>query len=286
MDEVRTYTPDEIWDLFCRDWVVGLTSSIMVAMMLSALVVQANSREGLEWTKGKSSSADPESSNYKCKDDEENGEDDVHTPFLVEEGKNRSGDPAISVDRTKQKRGDEKTTPREDFAAAAEGRPVAFDFSRSCFGLIYYGFMCGLCSGFNSAVLKALVEFIKDGDDHHTEHLKNYPFWILLALLIPFIILQAWFLNQGLRRHESVLFVPPMTAFLIVCNAGAGYVYFDEGTNFSKHQSTYFMIGVAICVLGALFVMLHYAFPGGVEEKTKAAHARSGKDPALSKKSA
>jgi len=229
VDNVRTYTPDEIWDLFCRDWVVGLTASTALLIFLSAIWVQHNSAEGLEFDTDSSERKKVETNVARASGvlSPEEGES---TPFLAE------GDARSSVDP--------KPSSSQEF-----------DFSRTCFGLMYYGLMCGICSGLNSAILKAIVEFIKDGDDNHTEHLKNYPFWVLLALLIPFIVLQAWFLNQGLRRHQSVQFIPPMTAFIIVCNAGAGHVYYDEGSEFSDRQMVLFLVGIAISILGAIVVM-------------------------------
>ena len=113
--------------------------------------------------------------------------------------------------------------------------------------------MCGLCSGMNSAMLKVLVELIKDG----SEHLVDYPFYCLLAVLIPLIITQAYFLNSGLRRHESVIFVPPMTSMIIVCNAGAGHMYFDEGDNFEQDELILFYVGIIISIVGALIMALH-----------------------------
>ena len=94
-------------------------------------------------------------------------------------------------------------------------------------------------------------------------HLKDYPFWILFSLLVPFIIAQGWFLNQALRRHQSVQVVPPMTGFIIVCNALAGHLYYDEGSALTKTQMTYFLVGISICTVGSVLVL----FKAG-EEKT------------------
>jgi len=242
--EVVDYTQEEMWDFLTRDWVLATTLSCLAFMILSSILVQLNSAENVG--RGKQESSRIISLDGNQDDDEEEtfntyaGPPETDRtccleqcePLLKETPKRSSSGTALNVNDTKRK---------------------PFDFSRTALGMLYYSIMCGLCSGMNSALLKVLVELIKDG----SEHLKDYPFYCLLFILIPLIVTQGWFLSQGLRRHESVLFVPPMTSMIIVCNAGAGHMYFDEGSAFTDDELLWFYVGVIICIVGALIITLH-----------------------------
>lgn len=140
-----------------------------------------------------------------------------------------------------------------------------FDFSRTCTGLLFYALICGLCSGINSSILKVLVELLKDGGGKHAvlRRLAGWQFWtILFCCLLPGISTQLWTLDQGIKRHTSVLLVPPMTGSIIVCNAAAGHFFFDEGRYYDGQELIVFYAGLIITVSGILLVLWPFFIPG------------------------
>ena len=240
--KVVDFTEQDMWDMFTRDWVLATTCALLFFMLLSAVLVQNNSAEYVG--AGKNSLA-----SEMDEEKQENFNTYAGPPKTERNCCLEQCEPLL------------KETRRSELLDESQKKP--FDFSRTSLGLLYYSVMCGLCSGMNSAMLKVLVELIKDGE----QHLLDYPFYCVLAVLIPLIITQAYFLNSGLRRHESILFVPPMTSMIIVCNAGAGHMYFDEGDSFEDSELLLFYVGIAISIVGALIITLH----DPAKEKNRAA---------------
>ena len=234
--KVVDYTEQDMWDMFTRDWVLATTCALFFFMFMSAVLVQYSSAEYVG--QGNHPIA-------PVGDEEDRGQESFNT---------YAGPPQTDrnccLDQCEPLL---KETRHFESDELEKSKKKPFDFSRTRLGLLYYSLMCGLCSGMNSAMLKVLVELIKDG----SKHLIDYPFYCLLAVLIPLIITQAYFLNSGLRRHESIIFIPPMTSMIIVCNAGSGHMYFDEGDDFEQNELILFYLGIIISIVGACIITLH-----------------------------
>lgn len=213
------YSKDHLKDLFSRDWVAPLGISVLTYLFASSIVVFCLSPEGpARWWRLW----------QRCQ--MTNGSDNS-TP-------DKPSKVPLLVDGVKSK--------------------TAFDFSRSCGGLLFYATTCGISSGLNSTILKVLVELVKAGQGKAgpLENVAGWEFWtILLCGLLPLITFQLWTLDQGLKRHTSVLMVPPMIGSIIIFNAIAGHIFFDEGTLYGRKEIKIFYMGLSVTVIGTLSVL-------------------------------
>jgi hypothetical protein len=78
--------------------------------------------------------------------------------------------------------------------------------------------------------------------------------YVVVASLVGCIVLQIYWLNQGLARFESLYNVPIFTSTWIVGTALGGGVNFGEFSTFSAVQAFLFPLGVFMCIAGVFFL--------------------------------
>ena len=106
--------------------------------------------------------------------------------------------------------------------------------------------LSGMLGGMTVLSAKLVTELLK-----LTSLASHWYAIVPLALLLAVCaVSQTAVLNVGLGRHSSLFVVPVFSATMLLCNLGAGGVFFDEFSRFSRAQLTGFLLGVSIVVAG------------------------------------
>jgi hypothetical protein len=109
--------------------------------------------------------------------------------------------------------------------------------------------------GAQSVLFARTVDLLFVGSTEHGGYFLLYPgTYMILFCLVSCIVLQLYYLNQGLARFESLYNVPVFTSTWIVGTALGGGVFYGEFANFSWVQALLFPTGVGLCCIGVFFL--------------------------------
>ncbi|KAH9261369.1 hypothetical protein BASA81_000001 [Batrachochytrium salamandrivorans] len=87
-----------------------------------------------------------------------------------------------------------------------------------------------------------------------TLFLLNPAIYLVFVCLVGCIVLQIYWLNQGLARFESLYNVPIFTSSWIVGTVLGGGIFYGEFSTFSVAQAVLFPMGVILCCVGVFFL--------------------------------
>jgi hypothetical protein len=120
--------------------------------------------------------------------------------------------------------------------------------------------------GAQSVLFARTVDLLFVGSTIHGGYFLLYPgTYMILFCLVSCIVLQLYWLNQGLARFESLYNVPVFTSTWIVGTALGGGVFYGEFADFSLAQAILFPLGVGLCCAGVFFL----AQDSGTEHQTE-----------------
>ena len=102
---------------------------------------------------------------------------------------------------------------------------------------------------------KSLVELVKTSIQSHSGELRHWQSALLIVAALLCLPLQLRFLNSGLRRFESLVFMPVYLSFWITSGVVGGIVYFQEYKMFSELQSAMFILGTLITFSGIMLLL-------------------------------
>jgi len=109
--------------------------------------------------------------------------------------------------------------------------------------------------GAQSVLFARTVDLLFVGSTEHGGYFLLYPgTYMILFCLVSCIVLQLYWLNQGLARFESLYNVPVFTSTWIVGTALGGGVFYGEFSQFSWAQALLFPLGVGLCCTGVFFL--------------------------------
>jgi hypothetical protein len=110
--------------------------------------------------------------------------------------------------------------------------------------------------GAQSVLFARTVDLLFVGSTfEHGGYFLLYPgTYMVLFCLVSCIVLQLYWLNQGLARFESLYNVPVFTSTWIVGTALGGGVFYGEFADFSWVQAVLFPLGVGLCCMGVFFL--------------------------------
>lgn len=86
--------------------------------------------------------------------------------------------------------------------------------------------------------------------------LLSSPIYLIVFLLISSMLLQIYWLNQGLARFDSLYNVPVFTSTWIVGTVLGGGVFYNEFASFNVYQAIFFPIGVSLCCIGVFYLAM------------------------------
>jgi len=99
------------------------------------------------------------------------------------------------------------------------------------------------------------VDLLFVGSTRHGGFFLAYPgTYAVVFCLVASIVLQIYWLNQGLARFESLYNVPIFTTTWIVGTVLGGGVFYGEFSDFSVAQALLFPLGIFLCCLGVFFL--------------------------------
>lgn len=109
--------------------------------------------------------------------------------------------------------------------------------------------------GAQSVLFARTVDLLFVGSTEHGGYFLLYPgTYMVLFCLVSCIVLQLYYLNQGLARFESLYNVPVFTSTWIVGTALGGGVFYGEFADFTWVQAILFPLGVGLCCMGVFFL--------------------------------
>ncbi|KAH9256436.1 hypothetical protein BASA81_005350 [Batrachochytrium salamandrivorans] len=86
--------------------------------------------------------------------------------------------------------------------------------------------------------------------------LLSSPIYLILFLLVGSMLMQIYWLNQGLARFDSLYNVPVFTSTWIVGTVLGGGVFYNEFASFNVYQAVFFPIGVSLCCIGVFYLAI------------------------------
>ena len=84
--------------------------------------------------------------------------------------------------------------------------------------------------------------------------LTYWETYMVLFCLVSCIVLQLYWLNQGLARFESLYNVPIFTSTWIVGTVLGGGVFYGEFYDFTWAQWVFFPLGIILCCIGVFYL--------------------------------
>jgi hypothetical protein len=109
--------------------------------------------------------------------------------------------------------------------------------------------------GAQSVLFARTVDLLFVGSTRHGQMFLAYPgTYMVIFCLVSCIVLQLYWLNQGLARFESLYNVPIFTSTWIVGTVLGGGVFYGEFSEFSWVQALLFPLGVILCCVGVFFL--------------------------------
>jgi hypothetical protein len=109
--------------------------------------------------------------------------------------------------------------------------------------------------GAQSVLFARTVDLLFVGSTRHGGFFLAYPgTYMVVFCLVSSIVLQLYWLNQGLARFESLYNVPIFTSTWIVGTVLGGGVFYGEFADFSVVQAILFPLGVILCCVGVFFL--------------------------------
>lgn len=131
--------------------------------------------------------------------------------------------------------------------------------------LSYANLAAGL-GGFANLWLKCtmMLIWVSLGDTTIMEF-KYVGTWVVVIITLVFLVIQLYFLNMGLAKHESITIIPIYQGLFLLHTMLVGGIYFNEFESLDSLSSVMFPIGMAITVVG-LFILTSrekIVVPGG-----------------------
>jgi hypothetical protein len=109
--------------------------------------------------------------------------------------------------------------------------------------------------GAQSVLFARTVDLLFVGSTRHGGFFLAYPgTYMVVFCLVSSIVLQIYWLNQGLARFESLYNVPIFTSTWIVGTVLGGGVFYGEFADFNWLQAILFPLGVILCCVGVFFL--------------------------------
>lgn len=119
---------------------------------------------------------------------------------------------------------------------------------------VSYASMSGLI-GAQSVLFAKSVDQLLIASTRGDQLFLAYPgTYMVVGAMASAIILQIYYLNQGLSRFQSLYNVPVFTATWIVGTVIGGGVFYGEFSDFSAIQAFVFPFGVGLCILGVVLL--------------------------------
>jgi hypothetical protein len=109
--------------------------------------------------------------------------------------------------------------------------------------------------GAQSVLFARTVDLLFVGSTRHGGFFLAYPgTYMVIFCLVSCIVLQIYWLNQGLARFESLYNVPIFTSTWIVGTVLGGGVFYGEFAEFTWIQWLLFPLGIVLCCIGVFLL--------------------------------
>lgn len=118
---------------------------------------------------------------------------------------------------------------------------------------VMYAFVSAMVGSLSVLLAKSLSELISltvSGDNQF----KNYFPYLVVIFWLGFTAFWMFRFNKGLRLYESSVIVPMLQVFWTFFSILCGGIYFGEFNDFSAFQTTMFILGVSIVIVGVYFL--------------------------------
>jgi hypothetical protein len=120
---------------------------------------------------------------------------------------------------------------------------------------IAYALLSGVFGAQSVLFARSFNELIISSMRGHRFFLSYPGAYAIFGSLAGCIVLQIYYLNQGLARFESLYNVPVFTTTFIVGTVLGGGIFYGEFSDFSVKQAILFPFGVALCVSGVFLLV-------------------------------